>query len=97
MYAHSLDVSNIFEFPVKWERGKGLDPTACQPHQDYLGQMCDRLSQSLEQQISLAAEAIDRQTCHATYQEVLTHGLHCRTVFNSHMVNTSRQMLGEQE
>ena len=88
-YAYScrLDSSNVFEFPVKWERGRGLDPTNCQPHEDYLSRMCERVRQSLEQQISLAADTVNRQTCHTTYQETLTHGVHCQTLLKSHMVD----------
>ena len=82
-----LDSSNVFEFPVKWERGKGLDPTNCQPHEGYLSRMCERVRQSLEQQISLAADTVNRQTCHTTYQETLTHGVHCQTLLKSHMVH----------
>ena len=83
----SLDASNIFEFPIKWERGKGLDPSTCQPHKEYLTEMCERVSRSLEQQISQAADMVGRETSHPNYQEVLTHSLHCRALHNSHLVS----------
>ena len=77
---------------MKWERGKGLDPTTCTSHEDYLTQMCERVTQSLEQMICQAAETVGRQTVHSTYQEVLTHSLHCQTLYNSHMVHTYSRM-----
>ena len=88
-------MSNIFEFPIKWEKGKGLDPTSCQSHQDYLTQMCGSVSQSLEQQISLAADMVSRQTCHPTYQEVLVHSIHCRTIYKSYKVYAIQPQINE--
>lgn len=84
--SHSLDSSNIFEFPIKWERGKGLDPDSCPPHEDYLIQMCERVCHTLQEHISHAADIVHMQTCNATYQEVLVHSTHCQKIAQTYMV-----------
>ena len=82
----SLDASNIFEFLIKWQRGRGVDPSAYQPHEDYLMQMCEKVSNTFEQHISDAADILGMQSSNATYQEVLVHAVHCRKIAKSCMV-----------
>lgn len=84
--SHRLDASNIYEFPIKWQRGKGVDPATCPSHETYLTQMCERVCQCLEQHISRAADIINIQSHNSTYQEVLTHNTHCRKLYQTYMV-----------
>ena len=83
---HSLEASNIHEFPIKWQQDKGLDPATCPLHEEYLTQMCERVSNALEQRITETADRINVQSCNATYQEVLTHGVYCRNIVQTCMV-----------
>ena len=83
---YSLDVSNIFEFPIKWQQDKGLDPATCPLHEEYLTQMCGKVSLNLEQRITEAADRASMQSSNATYQEVLTHGGYCRNIVQTCVV-----------
>ena len=84
---HRLDASNIFEFPVKWQKNKGVDPDLCPSHSDYLSEMCEKVSGALHQQISDAAALLELQSSNATHQEVLVHGAHCKKIVQKYMVS----------
>lgn len=86
---HRLDASNIFEFPVKWEKNKGVDPDLCPSHSDYLLEMCEKVSSALQKQISDAADLLNMQGSNATHQEVLIHGAHCKKIVQRYMVSST--------
>ena len=88
---HSLDASNIHEFPIKWQRGKGVDPTLCPSHEAYLTDMCERVSLCLEGHISEAADTVNMQCSNSVYQEVLTHNYHCRELYQTYMVQSTHR------
>ena len=75
VYTHRLDASNIFEFSLKWQKNKGLDPDL---NSEYLAKMSEKLTAALEATISDSAKFIQEHTGSAVYQEVLCHGTYCK-------------------
>ena len=74
----SLDSSNILEFPLKWQKGKGLDPMLNSCHADYLNDMCSTLCAAVEAKISSAAQVLSGKLASAVYDEVLWHATYCK-------------------
>ena len=85
-FVNSLDASNIFEFSLKWEKNKGLDPEQCPSHAQYLSEISEKMTGTIEQQITEAAHILQLQSSSRTYQEVLAHGAHCKEIVTKAMV-----------
>ena len=68
---YRLDSTNIFEFLIKWQRGKGLDLGENSLHQDYLQELCKEMVATLTEKISSVANRLDNKTGGRLYQEVM--------------------------
>ena len=85
---HRLDATNIYEFPLKWQRNRGLDPDLNSTHSEYLAELCDKFFSIMEAKISDAANLLQMQTLHPVYQEVLHHGAYCREKAKDFLVSS---------
>ena len=74
-----LESENIFEFSLKWQKGKGLDPTHNSSHSAYLEDLCQKFTSGLKRRIEDRAAFMSALDGHRTYQEVLHHGAYCRS------------------
>ena len=81
-----LDSTNIFEYPIKWQKGRGLCPEENSTHEDYLRQLGEDMATTLKARISSTAEALDCKTRDVLCQEVIFHSAYCRKKAKSFMV-----------
>lgn len=89
---YRLEASNIFEFPIKWQKNSGLDPDNNSTHSQYLTSMCEKFSSTLESKIANTASLLRVQTSNTVYQEVLHHGACCQEHVQKFMVSQLRNM-----
>ena len=83
---HRLESENIFEFQLKWQKNRGLDPEHNPSHSAYLESLCKRLTSGLERRIGDMAAFMSVLDVNRTYQEVLHHGAYCRSQGTSCLV-----------
>lgn len=81
-----LDSTNIFEFLIKWQRGKGLDPLEKTTHAEYLQELSLEMIDALKARISATAEAIESQSRDEICQEVMCHSVYCKKKATTFMV-----------
>lgn len=74
-----LESENIFEFSLKWQKGKGFDPSHNPSHSAYLEDLCQKFTSGLKRRIEDRAAFMSAMDGHRTYQEVLHHGAYCRS------------------
>ena len=78
VYAFRLENTNIFEFPIKWAKGCGLDPRNDPTHSDYLQSLLATSTDFLQQKITAAAEWYEDHSGPELYKEALFHGHLCQ-------------------
>ena len=77
-----LDASNICDFPLQWQKGKGLDPENNPSHGQYIASLCEAVRTSLIEKLELTAAERATKTDPQTdvYQEALLHVDHCKAI-----------------
>ena len=75
---YRLENTNIFEFPIKWARGCGLDPQNDSTHSEYLHSLLTTSTDFLQQKITTAAEWHHEHSGSELYKEALFHGHLCQ-------------------
>ena len=81
-----LDASNIFEFPLKWQKEKGLDPVENSSHLHYLENLCDKMVEALMKNIDTVSEAMEWEASNEAYFEAVHHSIYCREKAGAFMV-----------
>lgn len=81
-----MDAANIFEFPLKWQKGKGLDPKENSLHVQYLDRLCDTMVEAVKEKIDAVSKAIESEGSHKTYLEAVHHSLYCKKKAGAFMV-----------
>ena len=71
----SLDPRNIFDFPINWIKGLGLDTVGEESHKAYLLEFCGRVLDFLKDKIlySMETTTLSLKVMGGLYQEVLWH------------------------
>ena len=71
----SLDPRNIFDFPIKWIKGLGLDIAGDDSHKAYIVDFCDKVLATIKEKIMEALETSSLliKVMDGLYQEVLWH------------------------
>jgi hypothetical protein len=82
-----LDSTNISEFLIKWQKGKGLDPVENLSHKEYLHDVCQEMVIALQEKISAAAECLEQRVRDKVCQEVMHHGTYCKKKATTFMVS----------
>lgn len=86
-----LDASNIFEFLVKWQKNRGLDPNSCPEHSQYITDLCRQFSETLMGKLSQVAGEVEQEMLHPVQQEVLLHAQHCTELIRQSLVREMQQ------
>jgi hypothetical protein len=73
-----LEASSIMEFPLKWVKGRGLDPQHDSAHSKYLLKAYTTCVEHLKDRISSAVDEYNGTSGGALYKEVLFHGHYCK-------------------
>ena len=82
-----LDSSNIFEFLIKWQKGKGLDPVENPSHKEYLQDASREMVAALKEKISAAAECLEHRVKDKVCQEAMHHSVYCKKKASTFMVS----------
>lgn len=88
-FVYSLDPRNIFDFPVKWIKGLGLDTVGDDSHKAYISEFCDKVLATVKDKIMQAIEttALLLKVMDGLYQEVLWHTHYANSKFKSYFVS----------
>lgn len=89
-----LDSTNIFEFLIKWQKGKGLDPVENPSHSEYLQDFSRDMVTALQEKISAAAECLEHTVKDKVCQEAMHHSMHCKKKASAFMVSISEKWVG---
>ena len=81
-----LDASNIFEFPLKWQKEKGLDPVGNSSHLHYLDSLCDKMVEALMKNIDTVSDAMEWAASNEAYLEAVHHSIYCKEKAGAFMV-----------
>ena len=92
LFACRLDACNIFEFLVKWQKNRGLDPNSCPEHSQYITDLCRQFSETLMEQLSQVASRVEQEMMHPVEQEVLLHAQHCNELVRQSLVSVMTQL-----
>ncbi len=81
-----LDSTNIFEYSIKWQKGRGLDAKENSAHEEYLRELTEKMVTMLKERISTVAESLDCKAQDTLCQEVMCHSAYCRKKTKTFMV-----------
>jgi len=87
-----LDTTNIFEFMVRWQKGKGLHPSENTAHEIYLKELCASMVDAVTKKLGAVCEAIEEEEKNQTFVEVLHHTLWGQKKIQIIMVSTSKKL-----
>lgn len=73
---HSLDSSNIHEFPIKWSKSKGLDVTDTVEHKQYMECLCDKVMEVMRECLKEMAAQVEKERSVPLFYEVVLHVQH---------------------
>ena len=82
------------EFPLKWVKGRGLDPQHDSAHSKYLLKAYTTCVEHLKDRILSAVDEYNGTSGGALYKEVLFHGHYCKERAKEFKVSSSRRYCG---
>ena len=88
-FIYSLDPRNIFDFPINWIKGLGLDTVGEESHKAYLVEFCDRVLGFLKDKIlqSIKTTTLFLKVMNGLYQEVLWHTYYATSKLKKYFVS----------
>lgn len=84
-----MDAGNIFEFLLKWQKGKGLDPSDNTAHAEYLEDLGLRMTTVLKDRITGVARMMDSGAGNSVFQETSYQNIYCKKKALATMVKYS--------
>lgn len=77
-----MDSSNVLEFPVQWQKGKGLDPESNPAHLQYTTNFTQSFFDTVKEKMIIAATnfATISAVQGKVYQEAFLHLNHCKNI-----------------
>ena len=86
---YSLDPRNIFDFPIKWVKGLGLDTAGDDSHKAYIVEFCNKVLGFLKDKILQAMETttLSLKVMDGLYQEVLWHTYYATSKLKNYFVS----------
>ena len=88
-FIYSLDPRNIFNFPINWIKGLGLDTVEDDSHKGYIVEFCDKVLGFLKDKILQAMETttLSLKVMDGLYQEVLWHTHYASSKLKNYFVS----------
>jgi len=89
LFVYSLDPKSIFDFPIKWVKGLGLDIIGDDTHKAYIVEFCDQVLAAVKDKIMQAIETTNSsfKVMEGLYQEVLWHTHHATSKLKNYLVS----------
>lgn len=88
-FVYSLDPTNIFDFPIKWIKGLGLDTVGDDSHKAYIAEFCGKVLDTMKDKImqEMEATSLSLKVMDGLYQEVLWHTHYATSKFKNYFVS----------